>query len=416
MKVFVSAYACRPGTGSEEGSGWNLVCQIARLARGGRVWVATLPEHRAAIEAQLAQQPLPNVEFHYLDIPFYASTNAFVRRGAMGRFPHYLTWQVRAYRLARKLHREHGFDVTHHVTYAQYWTGSWLPLLPVPFVWGPVGGGEVAPRGFWRALDREGRRYERKRTIARAVLSRYPAAVLSARRSAVALAATHETAEAIRRRGARDVRILATTALPEGEYYELTNLPLAPDRPFRVLSVSRLEQWKALHLAIDAFARLRAQVPEATYSIIGEGPEEAKLRARAEQLGIASSVEFAGRRPRTEVFERLTRAQVFLHPSLHDSGGWAVTEAMAAGVAVVCLRLGGPGVQVTDRAGFAIEAGTPDQAVAGMADAMVRIAKEPELRQHVANAARARAGDFLWERVGDELAQLAPYQPRSTHS
>ena len=116
------------------------------------------------------------------------------------------------------------------------------------------------------------------------------------------------------------------------------------------------------------------------------------------------------------VGERLTQSQVFLHPSLHDSGGWAVTEAMAAGVAVVCFRLGGPGVQVTPHAGFAVAPSTVQSSVRSIADAIVRIAVEPELRTSIAAAARERAGDFLWSRVGDQLATLGPYQPRSTHS
>ena len=102
LRIFASAYACRPGSGSEEGNGWNIVMQLARL---GHVVVATLPEHRATIEKYWSEHTLANVEFHYLDIPLFPSTHSLVKRGAIGRFPYYLLWQVLVWRLARKLHR-----------------------------------------------------------------------------------------------------------------------------------------------------------------------------------------------------------------------------------------------------------------------------------------------------------------------
>ena len=61
---------------------------------------------------------------------------------------HYYLWQIQAYFKAFRLHQEIEFDVVHHVTFVKYSTPSFLSLLPVPFVWGPVGGGESAPKTF----------------------------------------------------------------------------------------------------------------------------------------------------------------------------------------------------------------------------------------------------------------------------
>ena len=142
MKLLISAYACEPGRGSEAGVGWNCVLQAARFHE---VWVLTRKNNREPIENALQTDPLENVRFVYFDLPRWSR---FWKRRTRGLQLYYYLWQIGAYFVARKLHRRVGFDLTHHVTFVNYWLPSLLPLLPVPFLWGPVGGGESAPVGF----------------------------------------------------------------------------------------------------------------------------------------------------------------------------------------------------------------------------------------------------------------------------
>ena len=76
----------------------------------------------------------------------------------------------------------------------------------------------------------------------------------------------------------------------------------------------------------------------------------------------------------------------------------APLEAMTAGLPVVCLDLGGPGVSVTPDCGFAIQPSTTERVVAEMAAALLRLAQDPELRHTMGTAARQRARDaYSWE-------------------
>ena len=68
---------------------------------------------------------------------------------------------------ARKLHQQVRFDVVHHVTFVKYTMPSFMALLPVPFVWGPVGGGETTPSGFWWSFSLRGKVFEIFRVLAR---------------------------------------------------------------------------------------------------------------------------------------------------------------------------------------------------------------------------------------------------------
>lgn len=141
MKILMSAYSCEPGRGSEPGVGWNVVREVAKHHE---VWVLTRPdESKAVIEAELARNPVPNLHFVYFTLPFWKDSLRLGQSGAMQI--HYYLWQIQAYFVAQRLHREIGFDVVHHVTFVKYSTPCFLSLLPVPLVWGPVGGGESAP-------------------------------------------------------------------------------------------------------------------------------------------------------------------------------------------------------------------------------------------------------------------------------
>ena len=67
MKVLISAYACKPNYGSEEGNGWNWAWHLAKL--GHEVWVLTLIDNQEAIDKELVLKPTANLHFIYVAIP-----------------------------------------------------------------------------------------------------------------------------------------------------------------------------------------------------------------------------------------------------------------------------------------------------------------------------------------------------------
>src|ERR1019366_5602860 len=201
MKVLLSAYSCAPGKGSEPGVGWHFVRQAARFHG---VWVLTHEEGHQDINAALAREALPMVRFVYLDLPPWA---LFWKKGRWGAELHYYIWQLAAYFVGRRLHRKVGFDLIHHVTLGRYWMPSFLALLPVPFIWGPVGGGESAPRTFWRSFSLRGKVFELARDLARKIGEWDPFVRYTARKAALALATTEQTAVRLRKLGARHVSV-----------------------------------------------------------------------------------------------------------------------------------------------------------------------------------------------------------------
>ncbi len=395
--VIATAYSCEPNKGSEPGIGWNIVREAARYHR---LCVITRENNEPAITAELEKDPALNLRFVYYDLPKWAR---WWKRGTRGLQLYYYLWQIGAYRLAKRLHAQTPFDVTHHVTFGRYWNPSFLPLLDLPFVWGPVGGGESAPKPFWPAFGFKGRVYESLRNIARWIGELDPFVRMTARKSHTALATTAETRDRLVHLGARHVEYLGNAALNQKEVARFGELPAPSDHPVRFVSIGRLLHWKGFNLGLDAFAQ--AQIPDAEYWMIGDGPARAALEQQAAALGLADRVRFWGTLSRDETLARLGTCHALVHPSLHDSGGWVCIEAMAAGRPVICLDLGGPAVLVDDRNGWKVTAEGPEPATAALKAAMQAVAADvPGCLARGQQACTDAAERFTWEAKGKQIA------------
>lgn len=208
-------------------------------------------------------------------------------------------------------------------------------------------------------------------------------------------------------------RDLPVVRLPLGgleteEVERLAAVPLRGDaRPFRVASIGRLLGLKGIGLGLRAFARLRQEIPDAEYWIIGEGPERGHLERLARELGCTGAVHFIGWVPREQLPRYLEEIDVLLHPSLHEQFGYVVLEAMAMGRPVVCLDVGGPALLVDDGCGVRVPLHTPKQVVAHLHDALRYYALHPSACREAGLRARARARqEWSWETVGTRLLRL----------
>lgn len=400
IKVLLSAYACEPGRGSEPGVGWNIAREIAR---NHQVWVLTSNTHRSAIEAELKQHPVPNLHFIYLDpLGWIYDWSQEGKRAHWDVHIHYYCWQIYAYFKARQWHRTIGFNLVHHVTYVKYSSPSFVCLLPIPFIWGPVGGGESAPIAFWKDLSLRARLYEIARAAARRLGELDPFVHLTARRSCLSLATTEDTAKRLHQIGSRNIQLFSQVGLNEAEITTLSR-SIADRTTLRFISIGRLIHWKGFHLGLQAFAQ--ADLPDdAEYWIVGEGPEFKRLQRLAEELAIVHRVKFWNKLARSESLQRLGECSALVHPSLHDSGGLVCLEAMAAGCPVICLDLGGPGVQVTSETGFLIPASDPEQAILDLAKAMTQLAAHPQLCNSLGLAGKQRVQEvFSWQKKASHL-------------
>jgi glycosyltransferase involved in cell wall biosynthesis len=121
----------------------------------------------------------------------------------------------------------------------------------------------------------------------------------------------------------------------------------------------------------------------------------------AHQAGLSDCVEWWGWRPQAEVLSAYRQHHAFLFPSLHDSSGNAVLEALSQGLPVVCLANGGPAAVVGPHAGVRVDAADQgvDAVAAALGDAVRGLIEDDVRYRQLSKAALARAADLSWSQV-----------------
>lgn len=408
-RVLVCAYACNPEQGSEEAVGWSWVGAIAAFCE---VTVITAAFHRPAIEAQVAAAPAehwsrrvvfvypPARPWHYAPTPRWRRIEGSVLKPVMHRA--YRGWQAEAARLAAGLVAGGGFDLTHQITYVGFRFPGGLWRLPLPFVWGPLGGLEDTPWRLFPALGPVGMLYFAGRNLINAAQRRW---LRAPRRAALRagpglIAATSATARLLDQYfGVESVVISEVTApaLRRGA------LPArAPDEPLRLLWSGGHTPGKALPLLLYALAALPPRV-RWTLDIFGGGPSSARWRRLAGRLGLAPCCIWHGQVPRGEAIGALDAAHLFIITSLKDLTSTVLVEALGRGVPVLCPDHCGFADAVTDASGRRLDIRSPGRFIAALTAAITDLYDQEPVRQALAAGALARAADFTIEAKAADL-------------
>ena len=252
----------------------------------------------------MAAHPLPNAHFVYLDLPRWGR---FWKKGSRGVRLYYYLWQAFAYRTARRLHRQVQFDLIHHVSFATYMYPSFLSFLPVPFVWGPVGGGETIPSSLAQSFGVRRRIDESLRNLRRSLGELDPFVRRTATKAVFIAATTPDTQKRLATLGCADVGVIPHAALCDEDLSRLREIPLRTESPFRVLTVGRMVPFKAHDWGLRSFAALLRQHPQSEYWLAGDGPERRRLTKLARTLGVGDRVTFLGALSRKESFRQPPR-------------------------------------------------------------------------------------------------------------
>jgi glycosyltransferase involved in cell wall biosynthesis len=399
LKVLLSAYSCSPDSGSEPAIGWNWAKCIA--ARGHDVVVITRSVNRHSIEAWCEKGDRNHIRFVFHDL---LNPMQLLYRVPFGDYAYYVLWQYTASRCAARLHAQEKFDRVHHITWGSFRAPSFMGKLPVPFTFGPVAGGEDTPRDLRKGLGWRGRLWDSVRRLSNNLL---PVNLLVRSNYAQAteiLTCTAETLDKMPPAYRHKVRVQQSIGIAPENFllHPITKRKTSPrggSRKLEILYVGRLVAWKGLHLALQAIAALGESKASIRFTIVGTGYEERRLRRLADRLKLGNCVEWISWMPRKELLRKYSEFDLFLFPSLHDSGGMAVLEALTVGLPVVCLDLGGPGMLVDRTCGVVIPARGLDenQVVAQITGTLTELLSNPVWRSELSDGALRRSRALTWE-------------------
>ena len=387
MNILYIAYSCSPYAGSEDKIGWSVPFESAR---SNRVHVITKEEQREPIERYLSTHELDAITFHYVDIP---SACKQVFRG-----PLYSArlgiWNRRAYATATRICASEAIDLIHQITPVEFRAiGDYGRIGNVRFVCGPVGGAEYIPPGL-RGYARGHEAQELVRRAANALSRRHLAASGVLGRVDHMLFANGETQGYLSGFcGTQDDGPYPEVGVGE---QELVHWQRREHDVCTILVAGRLIYRKGHDFLLDALAGLPAGL-RYECRIVGDGPcrtglarrcqTDARLRGHVVLVGTASFEAMAG---------EYQNADALVMPSLRETTGSVVLEAMAHGLPIITIgRFGG--AEMVDASVGWLYAGTDQGSyVRSLREALIACITSPEERARRGANARRRAEGYVW--------------------
>ena len=343
LKILMVAYACEPGKGSEPGVGWNWAEQAARI--GHEVHVITRKNNQKVIESEGQIPPHVHLVFHYIDLP--PSVCALKKRLGYLALPiYYYCWQFLVWRKAKELSNHHDFDFVHHVTFVIDWLPSGLCFLPIPFIWGPVGGSTHSiPPIIKTHLPIKARIEESlRRFIQNGMKYCDPWLAFTRHRAQLILVYTTEGLAGIPLKFQHKTRVIAHIGVNEAGNIDKFDGSCAfpPTSDFNILSNGRLVPWKGHDLLILGFSRYLELTQNSSHLIItGEGPYRSHLESMIQKSGYSDNIRLIGHLPsRNDVYRTLDECDIYALLTSRDGPPVSMIEAMHAGCPILCLDTG----------------------------------------------------------------------------
>ncbi|MCO8120669.1 glycosyltransferase [Stieleria sp. TO1_6] len=412
LRVLLVAEACNPEMISVPLEGWSHSTAIADLPQVDGL-IVTQVRNREAILATGRQEPADFVaiDTEKVAVPAWKLANA-VRGGANKGWTTVAAIRSITYPyFESKIWKQFGgqirggeFDVVHRLTPLSPTTSSLLARkcrqANVPFILGPLNGGVPWPREF----DSARRREREWLSYVRDGYKLLPGFKQTRKNSSAIIIGSQDTWKQMPARYHEKCIYIPENGIDPARFTHRRQRHT--EGPLRIVFVGRLVPYKGAHLLIESAAQLMRD-GKATLTIVGDGPEMARLKEIAEREQVQSQVEFVGRVPHQQVQQHLIESDLFAFPSIREFGGAVALEAMAVGLVPLVVRYGGLAELVTEETGFFAEIGSRDAIVDSFRDTLERVVADRELIESRTKPAIRRASEqFSWQAKAQQVREV----------
>lgn len=162
------------------------------------------------------------------------------------------------------------------------------------------------------------------------------------------------------------------------------------EKAFVLLYVGRVAKEKNLSLLLRTFKNVRRKFANAVLMIVGSGPDEDECRSEAWGLGIEDGVIFTGMQSHDEVIRMYGAADAFVFPSVTETQGLSVCEAIRAGLPCIAVRAAATPEVVSDE----VDGLLTENTVESFADGIIQMIANPVLRKQLSDGAIKNAERF----------------------
>lgn len=397
--ILASVYAVNPYKGSEDGTGWNFVLQIARF---NKVIAITRENNMPAIEKYMRNEPKEeyrNIRFVYFDTPKWMR---FWKKGENAAMVYYLLWQFMLPNFVRK--QKLKFDVVHSLNFHNDWSPSFLWKLKKPMVWGPVGHHPLIPKNYLN-----GQRWARVKDLLRWTVKnyfwRFDPFLRKCLRNSSKVLVMHSKVETV-----LNLPNEKKVALSQVAAEDMAPSAKEEEKEFVILSVGRFVHLKGFDIALKSFAEFYNSLDDASkakvkFKMIGKGPDDQKLKMLIKEYKLSGVVEVLNWMSKPDLDLQYRKASLFLFPS-HEGAGMVVAEALSYGLPILCFDNCGPG-ELSHDAGVKIAYSNVEESISAFATQLKKLYYDTDTRKRLGAKARKRFESyFRWDRKGEILKDV----------
>jgi glycosyltransferase involved in cell wall biosynthesis len=403
MRILIEAYECDPYRGHAPGSAW---ASIIRLSKWNEISVITeSTQYRDGIQRYIDLNPDATKNLRF----FYIANNERVRkRTSRATMPvidvlAYRWWLWKSYTLAKKLHEETPFDLTHHLRGNSFRDPGYLWRLPIPFVWGPTGGTGGVSFGLMTFLPP----LDRIRHLARRAVSSYQLNFsrrvgCALKRAATVFAQTSSDASLFARVARQRVALLHEQSCDDIDGRR--GVVINDGEPIKLVWVGRCIPLKAFPILLETLGEFR-QLKNYQLHVAGDGPSLSKWRYQATKLGLDNRITWHGWLTQDATLQVLSNSHLLVFTSLWEATSATVMQSLSLGIPVLCLNRGGYSDVIDESCGFKIEADDRYSTLRGFADVLNRVLEAPKILEALSDGALRRARELTWDNTARRIQE-----------
>lgn len=392
MNILYSAFECNPNRGSEAYCGWSWIINMRKYHN---IFVITRKENRREIEDYCKSNNIDNIKFFYCDI-----NDKFNLYYKYGKFymQYYVLWQKRAYKLAKKIVNEYPVDIIHHITLGDFRVIGNMWKLNKNFIFGPVGGAQYIPKSLEKYAQKHRYKELYRKTINefKRIDIRYKIAIKHTQKI---FCANEETMFFLKKiiKNADKYQLLTENGINQVFYKK--GKATKESECVNIIWMGRIVYRKGLEFLVDVIPLINTNRKFKIY-IYGndQGNEVNFLKEKAKKYGIEDKILFKGKIEHSMVGSIYQNADLFVFPSLRETTGTVVFEAMSHGLPVIGFKQNGIKLITSEKSSILIDINDDEKNIKiNFANAMKKLIENDEIRQTMSDNAIKEIQEYYWK-------------------
>ena len=405
LKILLSAYACEPNKGSEPGVGWNWAIEIKKL--GYEVLIITRKNNKKVIEKELLKNKILNKKnFYYFELPKIFIVLKKIIPYPYGVYFYYYLWQYYLYQRLKEENFVKNFDIIHHITFGAFRYPSFLWKFNKKIIFGPVGGYELMPKIIKKNLSIINKLEENLREISNYFFLKFDNNLKNFFNSKkiIFFSKTKDTKYNLRKYYKKNIFISSEIGI------DTKNKKIIIRKEIKnFLFIGRSLYWKGGDILIDAFSLALKKNKNIRLSFYTEGKDKNIWKRKISNNNLDQYIKLHGWVNHSKMNSIYRSNDVFIFPSLHDSSGNVLLEALSNSLPVLCLNIGGPGEIITSNCGIKVninQKSTEQSIVKQLSNNIIKITENRKLYSKLSKGALLRAKSMSWKQAVKNVYDL----------